>query len=128
MPTATKYAATVWEEQDLAVMARLKSADNQDITQASLSSITMEVFDAQDSYAQVGSTTSLTIADVVYDTLQTGNGWSKDANGYNFRYLIDGSFFPDGGHEYRVEIVFIFTSGSTFPIVIDVSAKNRRGT
>lgn len=39
-----------------------------------------------------------------YDTLQTGNGWDKDATGYNFEYVIAGDAFKSqGGKTYRIE-------------------------
>lgn len=39
-----------------------------------------------------------------YNTLQTGNGWDKDATGYNFEYVIAGDAFKSqGGKTYRIE-------------------------
>jgi len=36
--------------------------------------------------------------------LQTSNGWSRDAIGYNFEYVLAGDAFKtEGGHTYRIE-------------------------
>ena len=47
---------------------------------------------------------SATTTDYFFDTLQTGNGWDKDATGYNFEYVIAGDAFKSqGGKTYRIE-------------------------
>jgi hypothetical protein len=122
------HPVTIWEDQDLAVMARVKGIDDQDIVQSTISGITMRVYDAQDDFTQVGATATLTVAQVVFDTLQTSNGWTKDSNGYNFRYVISGAYFPTGNRDYWVEFEFTPATGSAFPLAFDVSVVNRRGS
>jgi hypothetical protein len=38
------------------------------------------------------------------------------------------TYFPEGGREYRVEIVFTPLIGSPFPLVAEVSVKNLRSS
>jgi len=55
---------------------------------------------------------TLTVADVVFDTLQTDDRWTKDDQGYNFRWQAPADAFPNGNKQYRVEIAFTETGGS----------------
>lgn len=47
---------------------------------------------------------SSSVGENFYDALQTGNGWDKDATGYNFEYVVAGDAFKSqGGKTYRIE-------------------------
>ena len=108
-------------------LAQIVGNDNANITQASVSAIAYTIWelDEDDEDARTAVTghtaVALTIASVVYDTLQTGSKWTHDATGYNFaytpvistsaafakagedKYLIEYSFTPaDGGQVFKV--------------------------
>lgn len=105
-----------WEGSDLVVMARVYGAAGVPITQADVTSLAGYVY-VRDSEEAVGTFTPV-VSSSVYDTLQTGMGWSEDETGFNFRYVIDGDNFPDGGEIYRVEIIATPLSGSPYPVVV----------
>lgn len=72
------------------------------ITIAALSSITRTVKDLTDT-TQSLVTDSLTVASVVFDTLQTDARWTKDSTGFNFLDIVPASKLPTADHVYRVE-------------------------
>lgn len=106
------------------LMARIIGANAALITQASLSAIAFLLRDitAQSS----GTQRTLTIADVVYDSLQTGAGWTEDSSGYNFRYTIpasDISWTPSLdsagnpiAHQFQADVRFTPASGEPFVV------------
>jgi len=114
---------TVLEDQPAFFMRRIRSAADVDITQATISTITYVVYDLADD-SVVTASTSLTVADVVFDTLQITNAWTSqggDATGYNFGAELPGTNWPTSGKLLRVEITFTPTSGSAFMVAFDVS-------
>lgn len=115
----------VVERSSVALMARIRNPNTGSyISQASLSTVTFEVHKGDDI---VTAETSLTIASVVYNSLQTTLGWSRDTTGYNFRYVIDGANFPDEG-TYEVVVKFTPSSGNVFYVAFRCSSvKNRYG-
>lgn len=116
-----------WRDGSLLVMGKLLGNAGATVTQASLSSITMSVFDMDDNDDQVGVDTSLTISSTVYDSLQDDEPWDTDNGaGYNFRYTIAGSFFPTGGHRYWIEFEFVPVSGDSIIGVIEHTAAERK--
>lgn len=121
------YQDSHWEDADLVLMARIKGADAQNILQATISSISLKVFDLADG-EQVGATLALTVSSVIFDALQTDSRWTEDATGYNFRYTLDGDYFPVGDRDYRIEVVFTPTTGSPFPLVYEISAQALMGS
>jgi hypothetical protein len=95
-------------------MARIQGADASNITQATTSAITFAAFKNADQTATY--TASLTVADVVYDSLQTDARWSGSI-GYNFRYAVIASVFDAGDATYRLEFKFTPTSGSQYWVI-----------
>jgi hypothetical protein len=69
---------------------------------------------------------SLTIANVIFDTLQTDDLWNeRDSTGYNFRHQIDissNAAFTLAGRRYLVEYTLTPGSGQVivFRFVVDV--------
>ena len=106
-----------WEDTNLVVMSRVLDADQTAIVQADIASIAMKVFD--ESGTQIGTTEALTVASVIFDTLQTDYGWSTnvDSTGYNFRTTVTGAtYFPTGGVRVRIEVIGTAAAGGTFPL------------
>lgn len=80
------------------------------LLKADVASAVLYVHDITDAanITQVISPVTLTVADVVFDTLF---GWSKDSIGGNFRYIVPPEAFPCGDHKYRVTVKFVDVSG-----------------
>lgn len=64
------------------LMARVTGKLNVPITQATISAINRKIYNKSD--GELVSDDALVVADVVYDTLQTGGPWDYDTTGYNF--------------------------------------------
>jgi len=57
---------------------------------------------------------ALTVADVIFDALQTDAVWTEDATGYNFRFSPDtaeNQAFPAWGQVYLVQVTVTRASG-----------------
>ena len=129
MPTPTIHKAEAFEDSGISLMARVVGAGSTAIAQAEFTSITYCVYDtAAPSTAIISAGTSVTISDVVFDTLQTDGRWTRDATGYNFRYDVGSSELPDGNKTYRVEVKFTPSSGSPFHIGWEVKTKDLLGS
>jgi hypothetical protein len=108
-----------WEDTPVVLMARVTGEDSELITQASIDSITIDVYRIDGSVSEaVGSQASLTVADTVFDTLQTDDRWTEDATGYNFRYTVPVARFATPGR-HRIEFWFTGEDGSVFPLVFE---------
>ncbi len=104
------------------LLARIVGAAAANIVQADLSAVhyTVYLLDDQDPDSRTpiaGHTNvALTIADVVFDTLQTGSIWTVDATGYNFCHVLDVSThqaFAVAGRRYLVEYRLTPKNGQT---------------
>lgn len=116
--------STVFEDSGLYLMARVKGNAGTNITQGTIASIALKVYDRTADNEEVYSA-ALTVSAVVFNTLQTGAldpRWTKDIHGYNFGAAVPASAFATGGHTYRVEVVFTPSSGDQFALVADVHA------
>ena len=93
-------------------LARIDGWDGALITQADLSAIEYTIYEhSDDSRLPVDGNTAipLTIADVIYDSLQTSDAWDVDTTGYNFALRLDGSStpqFPNRKRRYSVCVLF----------------------
>lgn len=103
----------VYENSGVFLMGRYKGGDGSLITQASISSIAIKVYDDGDPTAAVDEL-ALTVADVVFDALQTDERWQEDSSGYNFGYALPAESLPDGQKNYNVEVKFTPASGEAF--------------
>lgn len=113
--TAKPLVMVTWEGTSPIIMARLVDDTDGNVVQSGIAAsegILYYVYNAKTG-AVVTAETELARADVIYDTLQTGNGWSVDSEGYNFRWKIPVASLPNAAQSitYRVEIVFT-SSGS----------------
>ena len=104
----------IWEDGHCTVMARMAdrpTAPNTAgtaLTQASFSSISYSVHDSSNVVVSGHDAQALTIASVVFDTLQ---GWSRDSTGHNFRYTVAAGAFATGDSVYTITVKFTLTSG-----------------
>lgn len=82
------------------------------VKRADLASISVLIYDITGAAAQ-GSPPSITIANVISDTLITTAAlWKTDEYGYNFIHTLPTTAFPTGDSEYQVEYKFTTTGGA----------------
>ena len=113
-----------WEDGGFSLLARILGPDGELITQAGISSISRKVFQTSgDTPDTATSTATVTVVTTVYDSLQTGHGWTADTTGYNFRDDLPASVLSAGGHVYQVEWLFTPASGAQFFMVAEITAK-----
>lgn len=108
MPEATIEQGAVFAGGVAVLLSRVVGLDGTPITQASLSSITLDVW--PDGHPDVFTIDSedIPVADVVFDTLQTNDPrWTGDDEGYNFAHQIAADAFPDPGKRYIVRYTLV---------------------
>lgn len=105
----------VLEDVGVCIMARVVGNDAAAITQATISSISHKVTDLNTNTALTSG--ALTVASVVYDTLQTDARWTADTTGYNFAYVIPDTVIASGGTSVVVDVTFNPTTGQDFAVV-----------
>jgi hypothetical protein len=108
----------VIEDSGVRWMARILAVSGSAILQANVSTIAYSVFDKSDPTTAT-ATGTLTIASVIFDTLQTDSRWTKDETGYNFAWNVPASIFATGDKTYRIEVKITPTSGEASHIVRD---------
>jgi len=101
------FEGTIQEDSTFSVMMRIE-ADGSNAVQADISSITWAIYDADETDAT--ATGTLTVSNVIFDTLQTDGRWSKDDTGYNFRHDVAATVLTDPG-TYQIEYKVTFTGG-----------------
>lgn len=110
------------EDSGCSIMARVRLPSAAYITQAATTSVSRTVKPLHKPGA--ASSSSLTVSNVVFDTLQTGNFWTKDTTGYNFRDDISASVFVDKNGKYAVTYLFTPASGAAFKVSCIVGVEN----
>ena len=126
MPTPEIFTLVAFEDSGPILMARITGNDGANITQASITGITLVVMDGNT--VQTASI-DLTVANVVFDTLQQTSDdarWTADAEGYNFKHEVVATDLPDGLKTYTFEIVFNPSSGEDFPLVFRIDTMKLR--
>jgi hypothetical protein len=120
MNNAVDIFGTVFKNGSTVILARIVDAEGTPIQQADLSSISYSVYllDEVDPDTMTVATghdgETLTIADVVYDTLQTDAIWDVDSTGYNFKHTLDVSTnqaFTVAGRDYQIRYELTPTTG-----------------
>jgi hypothetical protein len=110
------------------LLARVYGAAAALLTQASVASIAYSVYpiddddDDTDTAVTGHDAAALDVADTIYDTLQTGDEWTADSTGYNFRAEIGNATnqpFPTRGVRYRIEATITLQAGGTVPVRAD---------
>lgn len=125
MPVVSVTQAMVWEDSGAFFMADIVGNDAAAITQASITGITCKVFDSSGTSA---GTPTIVVANVVFDSYQTDARWTVNTTGYRFGYAMADTIFTTGGETYTVEFMFDPASGSDFPVVYTVTARNLQGS
>jgi len=115
----------VLKDHTATFLARIEDHENTTLTQAVTSEITYTVFlvapDAPDDDAAVSGHEDgeVTVADSIFDALQTDARWTEDSTGYNFRHTIDintNLAFAIRGRQYRVVFELIPTDATAQPV------------
>ena len=118
MPEARTFEADVFEDGSFAVLFRINAFDdNLPAQQADLTSIDFTVIESL-SRSEVVASSALTVANVVFDTLQTDGRWTKDSTGYNFRHEAAPASVPTGGKKYEVIYTFTYSGGQVAKQVV----------
>ncbi|MCG8448913.1 MAG: hypothetical protein MI725_04955 [Pirellulales bacterium] len=95
MAVAKDIQGTVFRNATATFMARVENSTGQNIDQISISAVKYTVYeltmnDPQATTAVVGhENVSLSVGNVIYDTLQNDPTWTVDQVGYNFRHELD---------------------------------------
>lgn len=109
-------------------LAKVVDSAGDAITQAGLTSVERRVWNVAIPgtivWPVAPTAATLTIADVVFDTLQTDNGWSVDEIGWNFRDIVPASICSGAGITYRIEYKFTPSSGEVLWAVYEVTTWN----
>lgn len=95
-----------------AVMYRVM-VDGDEMVQADVDTIEYAIYN-DDTREVVLALASLTVANVVFDTLQTDERWTVDTDGYNFRHDVSHSLLTDPDVTYRIEYKITLDGGSEF--------------
>lgn len=120
MSTAADIRGTAFKNGPATLMARVVGPDGDALATTDLSSLHYSVLEVDpcdhDTLTPVTGhdNVELTIADVFFDTLQTGGTWSVDAKGYNFLHNLDVSTndaFPTAGVRYLLRYEAVPVSG-----------------
>jgi hypothetical protein len=105
------------------LMTRCLTNKKVPLVKANINTLTYTVFDISNGSTPVikQAETSLVLADVWFDTMQTGDEWTIDDTGYNFGAEIPGTCFTSDevkGKTFRVEIRGTKQSGNPFWVLI----------
>lgn len=119
MAQANPLSVRVYTEGTGTFMARLIGSDGAVLTQANISSGVYTVYQNPTSSSLGTAVTghdgaTLTIADVIFDSLQTGIEWTVDTTGYNFRHTVPidtNDAFATRRTEYVLQYKLTPTSG-----------------
>jgi len=100
MATATDIQGVVFKNGTATLLARIVGSDAAAINQADIDSIAYSVYQLDESDPNAATVipghdnVSLSVSDVVFNTLQVDARWTIDSVGYNFRHEIDVSTSP----------------------------------
>lgn len=79
---------------------RIVTTDQSLLVPSDVTELTAQVFFG----GRLVKTLTIDADDVLFSTLQVANGWSRDAIGYNFEYVVAGDAFKhEGGRQYTLE-------------------------
>jgi len=122
---ATDVHGQTFKNGTVTLLARIVGQDGDNLVKADLSTITYTIYllDERDPDARTAvsehSAVPVTVANAIFDTLQTGGVWDVDETGYNFRHTLDVSeheAFAIAGRCYLVEFRMTPTSGQVIVV------------
>jgi hypothetical protein len=131
MPDAQDIQGEVFKNGSAILLARVVGAGGAAVTRDEVAAIryTACLLDDQDPDQQTPLdghvAVSLSVADTIYDALQTDAIWTRDAIGYNFKHVLDVSShqaFPTAGRSYRIVYELTPTSGQVILVRFRVHA------
>jgi hypothetical protein len=120
MSQANDIFGTAFKNGSAILMARIVDAAGANVQQSGVAAIEYSIYELDpcrpDNLTVVAGHdgVALTVAGVIYNTLQTGGLWTLDAVGYNFRHEIDvttSEAFPKAGVEYQIRYELTPTAG-----------------
>jgi hypothetical protein len=120
MALARDFQGTVFRNGSAVLLARVVDSHGDNLNQASLASASYTIFALEPNEPEsltpveghVG--VALDVEDVIFDVLQTGNGWTVDEVGYNFRHELDISddeAFTETGRVYQIRYELLPVTG-----------------
>ncbi len=122
MAEAIDIHGSAFKNGSVTLLARIVDEDGGTIVQADVSAIryTVYLLDDQDADHRTPieghANASVSVAAVIYNSLQTESIWTVDQIGYNFRHALDVSVHPafaTAGRRYLVEYQLTPASGQT---------------
>ena len=125
MADAADIHSTAFKNGSVTLLARVVGADGDPIVQADVASAEYSVYllDDRDPDARSAVTghdgVALSVASIVFNSLQTDSLWTVDETGYNFRHVLDVSAnqaFAIAGRRYLIQ--FELTPGSGQVILV----------
>ncbi len=120
MSQAKDIFGTAFKNGSAVLMARIVDAAGANVQQAGLAAIEYTIYELDpcrpDQLVAVAGHdgVSLTVANVIFNSLQTGGLWTVDDVGYNFRHEINvgvSEAFPKAGVQYQVRYELTPTAG-----------------
>jgi hypothetical protein len=120
MPLAKDIFGTAFKNGSAVLMARIVDAAGANVQQAGIATIEYSIYELDpcrpDNLVAVAGHdgVTLTVANVIFNALQTGGLWTADEVGYNFRHEIDvtsSEAFPKAGAQYQIRYELTPTSG-----------------
>lgn len=111
-----------------ALMAHVLNVSAEAIVRSDVSSISYEVFPYLD--ANRIETDTLTVSEVIFNTLQTDNDWPEVAypDGYNFLWAVPGALVPKQATKYRFIIDILLADGEHLRHIHDHTTLSRLAT
>jgi len=112
----SQFESIVPEDSQPHLLSRFTKSNGVNAQQADVASIALKVFDLDSDTPNTATVTrALTVASVVFDTLQTSL-WTRDSTGYNFKAQLASTDLPDGARRYLVEVVATLAAGGTVTV------------
>ncbi len=120
MANAKDIQGTVFRNGTAVLLARIVDGHADAVNQASLASGSYTIFALTQDHPQVLTVVeghedvALDVEVVIFNSLQTDNGWTVDEVGYNFRHELDVSAeeaFSEAGRVYQVRYELVPVTG-----------------